>query len=165
MGRPVGEPDRQLAAAQRSHALPDRAELRLCGSVRCDLPRRLGQSQLAPQSSPHLGELRHLQVSAQWRFIGRTHFDNNSPQVLLANQEEGFFDPFRQRIPNYSYLDMTAVWTVGPRLQVRVGCNNVFDKDPPFLPLEISGRGGNLNTFPAYDILGRNIFIALRATY
>jgi outer membrane receptor protein involved in Fe transport len=106
----------------------------------------------------------HLQVSAQWRFIGRTHFDNNSPQTLLANQEEGFFDPYLQRIPNYSYLDLTAVWSVGPRLQVRVGCNNVFDKDPPFLPLEISGRGGNLNTFPTYDILGRNIFIALRAT-
>src|SRR5262249_22945048 len=30
----------------------------------------------------------NLQLSAQWRFIGRTGFDNNSTQIALQNQEE-----------------------------------------------------------------------------
>jgi iron complex outermembrane recepter protein len=31
-----------------------------------------------------------MRLSAQWRFIGATAFDNNSTQILLQNQEEGF---------------------------------------------------------------------------
>jgi outer membrane receptor for ferrienterochelin and colicin len=83
---------------------------------------------------------------------------------LLQNAEEGFFDPYLQRIPNYSYVDLTAVWAISRHVQLRLGCNNLFDKDPPFIPLEVSGRGGGLNTFPTYDLLGRNLFIALHAS-
>ena len=104
-------------------------------------------------------------LSAQWRFIGHTSFDNNSPQSLLKNQEEGFYDPLLTHIPNYSYLDLSAIWTVTPQIQFRAGINNVFDKDPPFLPQEISGAAGGLNTFPAYDLLGREIFVAFRAKF
>lgn len=108
----------------------------------------------------------NLQVSAQWRFIGSTSFDNNSPQPLLQYQEEGFFDPVVRRIPNYSYLDLTAIWVATRRLQLRAGVTNLFDKDPPFLPAaDISGAAGSLNTYPTYDLLGRNIFLALRATF
>jgi len=107
-----------------------------------------------------------LLLSAQWRFIGRTSFDNNSTQPLLQNQEEGFYDPVITRIPNYSYLDVSAILTVTSRVQLRAGINNVFDKDPPFLPWgDISGQAGGLNTFPTYDILGREIFVAFRATF
>ena len=105
------------------------------------------------------------QVSAQWRFIGHAGFDNNSSQALLRNQEEGFFDPFLTHIPSFSYLDLSCIWAVSRNAQVRVVVNNVFDKDPPFVPQEVSGASGGLNTFPAYDILGRNIFVALRATF
>ncbi|HEY0801586.1 MAG TPA: TonB-dependent receptor, partial [Steroidobacteraceae bacterium] len=104
-------------------------------------------------------------LSAQWRFIGRSSFDNNSSQPLLQSQEERFFDPVITHIPNYSYLDLSAIWTVTSRVQLRAGINNVFDKDPPFLPVEISGQAGGLNTFPTYDVLGRDIFVAFRATF
>lgn len=108
----------------------------------------------------------NLQLSAQWRFIGSTSFDNNSPQLLLQYQEEGFFDPVVTRIPNYSYLDLTAVWAATRHLQLRAGISNLFDKDPPFLPAaDISGAAGSLNTYPTYDVLGRDIFLALRATF
>jgi iron complex outermembrane receptor protein len=107
-----------------------------------------------------------LQLSAQWRFIGRSGFDNNSSQPLLQNQEEGFFDPVLTHIPSYSYLDLSALWALAAgRVQLRVGVSNVFDKDPPFLPSDASSQSGWLNTFPAYDILGRKIFMALRATF
>ncbi|HVO23940.1 MAG TPA: TonB-dependent receptor [Candidatus Margulisiibacteriota bacterium] len=107
----------------------------------------------------------NMLLSAQWRFIGSTEFDNNSPQPLLQNEEEGFYDPVLTRIPNYSYLDLSAVWAVTRHAQVRVGANNVFDKDPPFVPLEVSGAAGNLNTFPAYDVLGRTLFMGFRLTF
>jgi iron complex outermembrane recepter protein len=105
------------------------------------------------------------QLSLQWRFIGGTGFDNNSRQPVLEDAEEGTYDPYLQRIPNYSYLDLAALCRVGSHAHVRIGVNNLFDKDPPLLPQEISGAAGVLNTFPVYDVLGRNIFFDLSATF
>ncbi len=107
----------------------------------------------------------HLLLSAQWRFIGRTGFDNNSSQALLQYQEDGAYNASLTHIPNYSYLDLSAIWTLNRRLQLRAGVSNVFDKDPPFIPLDVSGATGNLNTFATYDLLGRNAFVTLRATF
>jgi outer membrane receptor protein involved in Fe transport len=107
----------------------------------------------------------NAQLSAQWRFIGHTGFDNNSPQALLQNAEEGFFDPLLTHIPSYSYLDLSGIWAVSRNVQVRVVVNNVLDKDPPFVPQEVSGAAGGLNTFPVYDVLGRDISVALRAVF
>jgi iron complex outermembrane recepter protein len=108
----------------------------------------------------------NVELSAQWRFIGRTSFDNNSPQPGLQYAEEGFFDPIVTHIPNYSYLDLSALWAVNRQVQVRAGVNNLLDKDPPFVPsFDISGNAGTLNTFPAYDLAGRRIFLAIRASF
>jgi outer membrane receptor protein involved in Fe transport len=68
-------------------------------------------------------------------------------------------------IPNYSYLDLAAHWDVTQHVQVRAGVNNVLDKDPPFLPSNDITTAGNFNTLPAYDIVGRQAFLALRATF
>jgi iron complex outermembrane recepter protein len=105
----------------------------------------------------------NVQFSAQWRLIGRTGFDNNSSQLALKYQEEGFFDPVLTHIPTYSYLDLSTIWTVSSHLQVRAGVSNVLDKDPPIIPSDVSLVGPN--TFPAYDILGRNIFMRVRAMF
>lgn len=103
-------------------------------------------------------------LSAQWRFIGHSSFDNNSTQPLLESEEEGFYDPILTHIPNYSYLDLSAILRVTTTIEIRAGINNVFDKDPPFLPSgDISGAAGGLNTYPTYDLLGREIFVAFRA--
>jgi outer membrane receptor protein involved in Fe transport len=107
----------------------------------------------------------NLLLSAQWRFIGSTSFDNNSSQPALTSAEEGFIDPIVSRIPNYSYLDLSAIWTASRHLQVRAGITNLFDKDPPFLPaVDASGTAGSFNTFPTYDLLGRTFFLAVSAT-
>jgi len=50
-------------------------------------------------------------------------------------------------------------------VQVRVAVNNVFDRDPSWVPREISAAAGGRNTFPVYDILGRNVLVAVRATF
>ncbi len=106
----------------------------------------------------------NVQLSAQWRFIGKTSFDNNSSQSLLQNAEEGFYDPLVTHISNYSYLDLAAIWDVSRHVQLRAGVSNLFDKDPPFVPYDASMAAGTLNTFPTYDLLGRDFFLAFRAT-
>lgn len=58
-------------------------------------------------------------------------------------------------------------WALLPiaALQVRAGISNVLDKDPPFIPAaDISGAAGSINSFPTYDLAGREIFLALHAT-
>jgi iron complex outermembrane receptor protein len=104
--------------------------------------------------------------SLQWRFIGPTSFDNNSSNPLLKNVEEGAYDPYNARIPGYSYIDLAAVWHVQKNIEVRVGCNNLLDKDPPVLPeADIAGNGGGANSFPTYDLLGRDIYMAFTAKF
>jgi iron complex outermembrane receptor protein len=105
-------------------------------------------------------------LSAQWRFIGSTGFDNNSDYPQLHFQEEGVYDPLNARIPNYSYLDLSAVWNVYKGIDLRAGVNNLFDKDPPFIPSgDISGTAGNINTYQTYDLVGREIYVAFKAKF
>ena len=100
-------------------------------------------------------------LSAQWRFIGPTTFDNNSGNPLLQFAEEGAYDQYNARIPGYSYLDVTAEWYATRQLELRAGVSNVLDKDPPIIPsLDISGNAGPANSFDAYDYLGRQVFAA-----
>jgi iron complex outermembrane recepter protein len=117
----------------------------------------------------------NLLLSAQWRFIGPTSFDNNSTNPLLQGKEEGangalnppfFYDPYNARITGYSYFDLTAVWHAYKGIDVRAGVQNLMDKDPPLIPsLDISGNAGPANSWGAYDYLGRRIFVAFTAKF
>jgi iron complex outermembrane recepter protein len=110
-------------------------------------------------------------LSAQWRFIGPTSFDNNSTNPLLAGAEEQpnvvpFYDQYNARIPGYSYLDLTAVWHALSNLELRAGVSNALDKDPPLIPSgDITGNSGAANSYPTYDYLGRQIFVAFTAKF
>jgi outer membrane receptor protein involved in Fe transport len=113
--------------------------------------------------------------SMQWRFIGPTSFDNNSTNPLLAGAEEGpqgpgapppYYDQYNARIPGYSYFDLTAVWHAMAKLEVRAGVNNLLDKDPPLVPSgDITGNAGASNSWGAYDLLGRQLFVAFTAKF
>jgi iron complex outermembrane recepter protein len=110
-------------------------------------------------------------LSAQWRFIGPTSFDNNSTNPLLAGAEEAgitptTYDQYNARIPGYSYLDLTTVWHALANLELRAGVTNLLDKDPPLIPSgEISGNSGPANSYPTYDYLGRQLFVAFTAKF
>jgi outer membrane receptor protein involved in Fe transport len=110
-------------------------------------------------------------LSAQWRFIGPTSFDNNSSNPLLAGAEEAgvtpsTYDQYNARIPGYSYLDLTAVWHALANLEFRAGVTNLLDKDPPLIPSgEITGNSGPANSYPTYDYLGRQLFVAFTAKF
>ena len=47
---------------------------------------------------------------------------------------------------------------------MRVGANNVLDKDPPIVTTEIVG-GGAANTYSIYDMFGRQLFAAFTAKF
>ena len=105
-----------------------------------------------------------LLLSANWRFIGASSVDNNSPNPYLRFSELGAYAVADGRIPNYSYIDLSAVWPVWRGIELRAGAVNVLDKAPPIIDFFISGTGGP-NSYPTYDLLGRELFVAFTAKF
>ncbi len=99
-----------------------------------------------------------LDVNLRWRYIGPTLVDALSQSVGLA--APGSVYPGYSHIPSYSYLDLSAAATVTSNVTLRVGVNNLLDKDPP---ITLSGNcvtgacNGNSWT-GVYDALGRNLY-------
>jgi outer membrane receptor protein involved in Fe transport len=118
----------------------------ICGVITPDWRHNLRMSWLSPWD---------VELSLNWRYIGGTKLDTNDSDPDLNN---GSFDSFNRRLPSVSYIDLSALWSFGEGSTVRVGINNVLDKDPPLISTEVSGTGSP-NTFPTYDILGRQAFV------
>lgn len=61
------------------------------------------------------------------------------------------------KIPSYDYFDLAMRVKVGDRFSVRMGVDNLFNKQPPVVGNDYGGTTQNSgNTFPAtYDTLGR----------
>jgi iron complex outermembrane recepter protein len=91
-----------------------------------------------------------------WRFIGKMGVDASSPQPQL----NGAYSALGAQVPNYSYIDLGGAYTIASKYKVRVGVNNVTDRNPPFIGLaNLPGTFGNGNTLPStYDVLGRYVF-------
>jgi len=104
-----------------------------------------------------LGLPHDLLVSVQWRFIDSVEFEGNTSQPALTSG--GDIDELNGKLPARSYLDLTAQWSPTTSIDVRLGVNNLLDRNPPLVTTEISGVGGP-NSFPTYDLLGRQIFVA-----
>lgn len=97
-----------------------------------------------------------LTARATWRHIGSVDLigstASNANTVLDARD----------------YLDLSLRATVRDGVGVRLGVNNVFDKNPPVSTNVGSAGGsfGNGNTFPqAYDALGRYIFAGVNVKF
>ncbi|MGH8133902.1 MAG: hypothetical protein ACRETP_11850, partial [Steroidobacteraceae bacterium] len=90
--------------------------------------------------------------------------DNNDSDPTLHFSTFGAYDFFNARIPSFSYLDFSGSWTI-PRtnIELRAGVNNLTDKDPPLIGVAISP--GGQNTYPTYDLFGRQVFVAFTAKF
>jgi iron complex outermembrane receptor protein len=106
----------------------------------------------------------NVSTSATWRYIGGVSQDNNSGDPTLRFASWGGFDFFNDKIPSFSYLDLQATWNVNKVVQIRVGANNVLDKDPPLINSFIA-PGGQANTYDSYDLFGRQFFAAFTAKF
>ncbi|GAB3022419.1 TonB-dependent receptor plug domain-containing protein [Bowmanella dokdonensis] len=87
-------------------------------------------------------------VTATWRHLG-------------AVDELGGEDEFEAE----NYLDLAATWQAHENVSLRLGVNNVLDREPQLIPNSPTGSG-NGNTFPGfYDALGRYVFAGVTLTY
>ncbi len=99
-------------------------------------------------------------LTLRWRFIGPTQAEGVSQDPELA--ASGFYEGIASRIPGYNYVDLSASAQVASFLNVRVGVNNITDKNPPVV---LGGTYGcnanncNDNTWVGtYDALGRYLY-------
>ena len=106
----------------------------------------------------------HTSVSLFWRYIGKVSLDNNSSDPSLNGAEFGEFNAFNAHLPAMNYLDLSAEYRFGKSYVIRAGIDNILDKDPPLVATELSGTGSP-NTYPTYDILGRQAFLGFTATF
>ena len=64
-------------------------------------------------------------------------------------------------LPSYDYIDLGALWDVSEGVSIRVGINNVLDKDPPIA----SGFNSGNTQAEAYDALGRYWFTGVSISF
>lgn len=106
-----------------------------------------------------------VSASATWRYLGAVRQDADTGNPLLANANYTY-DAYNARIGSYSYLDLEATWHPTKILTVRLGANNVLDKDPPLLVTQTGLiASGAANTSDAYDIFGRQLFASFTAKF
>jgi outer membrane receptor protein involved in Fe transport len=86
-------------------------------------------------------------VTMAWRFLSGVNSDQpNTPA-------------FSEHISSESYLDLSAAYHIAPGCTLRVGVNNLLDKNPPLVSQGNLGQGGGYNTFSStYDSFGRSLY-------
>lgn len=93
--------------------------------------------------------------------MGKAKVDALSTDVDLAGEAPAI----DQRIGAQSYFDLLFALPIKDTMTLRIGVNNIFDRDPPIIS-QTSLGSGNGNTYPGtYDYLGRNVFINLSADF
>jgi outer membrane receptor protein involved in Fe transport len=102
-----------------------------------------------------------LLVSLQWRYIGAVTLETTTTQPVIGKNTP---DTFEGKLPAANYVDLAAVWTVLPKVELRASINNLTDRDPPLVSSLITGTGAP-NTYPTYDLLGRVISLGLTAKF
>ena len=115
-----------------------------------------------------------LDLTATWRYYSpvKNEILSGNPNVAdgtvapatVANGQISNTDAY---VSSRSYLDLSASVKVSDHVNLRLGVNNLLDKDPPVIGASsIPGTVGNGNTFPGvYDALGRYLFAQVTATF
>ncbi|UIJ44673.1 TonB-dependent receptor [Sphingomonas cannabina] len=101
-------------------------------------------------------------LSLSWRHLGSTKLSSLSDNPFLT----GTPSVINKRIEAYNYFDLSVTQAVGKQLQLRMGVNNLLDKDPPAIAAGILSAFGNGNTYPGvYDPLGRTVFFGATVNF
>jgi len=94
--------------------------------------------------------------AARWRYFSGVDNDGSS-------SSGGQLRPADARIPSQQYFDLTMTARLGDHYNLRLGVNNIFDRDPPSVGSTACPAGiCNGNTYTqVYDALGRYIFAGI----
>jgi outer membrane receptor protein involved in Fe transport len=97
-------------------------------------------------------------VSLGWRYVGKVSHEGNSTDEVLT----GTTPLLNSHVSAQSYFDLAGTFTVGDHYNLRLGVNNIFDKNPPLFTSSLGSCAVatcNGNTYGGvYDTLGRYIF-------
>jgi outer membrane receptor protein involved in Fe transport len=109
--------------------------------------------------------LKDLTVSLQWRHFSKVGLDAYDADPQLNNP--GLQYATDRVLASRDYFDLSANWTVRQNLKLRLGVNNLFDRDPPINGSSNCPSGPcNGNTWPqVYDAFGRYMFVGLTADF
>jgi outer membrane receptor protein involved in Fe transport len=93
---------------------------------------------------------RDLTIGASWRYID---------SMIRLNTDPAF------TVPHVDYFDLNAGYEFSAGLleglEMRVGIENVTDRDPPIVP---NMQGPNTDS-SQYDVLGRRYYASLRYSF
>ena len=103
-------------------------------------------------------------VSVNWRHIGKLKSEFTSSNSNLSNPSNVF--PIDSHINAYDYFDVDGNIDVSPHVNLRLGINNITDRQPPVIgfaanPLLVNGN----MAAGMYDTLGRYLFLGFTAKY
>jgi outer membrane receptor protein involved in Fe transport len=106
---------------------------------------------------------KNFEVSFNWRHIGHLNSEQTSSNTHLAT---GGAYPVDSHVPSYDYFDVDAAVDLGSHVNVRVGVNNILDRQPPIIGFNANPLLVNGNMLSAaYDTYGRYLFVGLTAKY
>ncbi|WP_187334708.1 TonB-dependent receptor domain-containing protein [Novosphingopyxis iocasae] len=91
-------------------------------------------------------------ISGRWRYYGPVQWDQRSDDLDLGTGAEATPGD----IGAQSYFDLTLSFAVDPMV-LRLGVNNILDREPPIIASGYGGTNGNTYT-ETYDPVGRFLF-------
>ncbi len=98
-----------------------------------------------------------LSLSFQWRHTGGVKLAALDPKF----NETDLVSPVNTRLSPHDYVDVTTVFRIRKQFELRLGVNNLLDRQPPLVVRNTAAAAGlvNGNTYPEwYDALGRYVF-------
>jgi len=105
-------------------------------------------------------------VTLGWRLQGSVKVDESSNQDALYNPDNiplwkatGGYEQ-----GNFNYFDLGASWNITKQIQIALGVNNIFDKEPPLaVGFQTADYGPGFYGF--YDPYGRVIHSSLTVNF
>ena len=100
----------------------------------------------------------NMSFSLGWRFVGEVEIDDASPDPDIGNPSamENWRINGIDKIPAFNWFDLAASYRMNNGIRFTVGCNNIFDEEPPLAPTFNDDFG--INMYATYDPMGRYFF-------
>ena len=125
----------------------------------CGMQPRWKHTARATWDAPH-----GMTLSLQWRHIGGVKLAALDPRFNLTDQVSPAYTKLRPQ----DYFDVATVFRVRKGFELRLGVNNVLDRQPPLVISNTAAGDGpyNANTYPTwYDPLGRYLFASVAVAF
>jgi outer membrane receptor protein involved in Fe transport len=112
-----------------------------------------------------------LGISGQWRYFSAVKNDITESDPDMPGSADSVAPapdrPGDRRLAAQSFFDLALTARFGDKLNLRLGVNNIFDKDPPIASGNaVAPPFGNGNTYPqVYDALGRFMFAGVTVDF